>query len=440
MPLTLKPLRLPVSRNRAPVDPLRLLIPVIYFSFGFFLQFNVMTSTFGLPFMRLSDALLFLFIAGLFVAVGMRKTVQYGLLYFTLLFAIVGTTLMFKAGVGEGDVYPTLIFFGTSVFAFYFAYLAEDETLLLWFATGTLLGLIPSLAVLFLQASGYGPSLTSIGLGVPIDQSSSLLQEVTKAKPGGIWTAGNEAGHVYSVATASALYLALRLRHPLIFVAAYCFLAASFSVTLNRSGLIAPTIGLIYCYMRIGSISLYAKTIAFLLVAAAFLASSVDMPGLDMLSDTFQARFLEDTHTDQNIAERIVSNLQGVRVAFQFPFGIGYQERISMMALLTINGVISIHNGFLSLAYQSGLLSSFFYIISCVYLFTQRRSISSFYPIMVAFTASSMMFEELSINQFFIFSVSLTIAAAWLHYSKATEVTRQSQLALRPFALRNREK
>ena len=54
-----------------------------------------------------------------------------------------------------------------------------------------------------------------------------------KTKWGGLWDHGNEAGHVYGVATASALYLALKFRKPTIYLAVYALLVATFSVTLE---------------------------------------------------------------------------------------------------------------------------------------------------------------------------------------------------------------
>jgi hypothetical protein len=240
-----------------------------------------------------------------------------------------------------------------------------------------------------------------------------------RTKLGGLWAAGNEAGHVYAVATASALYLAFRFRRPVIYLVAYGLLVASFTFTLNRAGLIAPTFALIYCYVRLGDFFLYVKTVmaAALIGFILVLAPTASTPTLDVFYEKFQNRFLSDKSVDANANQRFGSNLVGLEIALENPFGMGYQERASLMQRRTDDGVRSVHNGFLSLAYQAGIAVPILYILSGLYLFVQRRSVPSFYVMMFLFTAPSMLFEELSINQFFIFSVAMTIAAAWLDYT-----------------------
>lgn len=429
MPAELKISRPQIRTPRPVFDPSRFIPPCVAFAFAFFLQFDIMTATLGLPFLRITDALMFVFVPCLLLAVGVNRVVRDGLFYFVVLFAVVGASLLLKTAVEEGDRYLTLILLLTSVFTFLFVEVA-NEKVLVWFATGTLLGLIPSLAVLFLQAGG-NTGLANIGLGVPVDMVKVNAALFASVKIGGMWVHGNEAGHVYALAMASALFLALRYRRPLIYIVSYVLLIASFSVTLNRAGLIAPTIALFYCYWRLGSFPLYVQSVLIVAVGVVILVTLPNAPGLDTLQTSIEQRFVDDTHTDNNITERLVSNAAGVQVALEHPFGIGVSERISIMADRTINGVTSIHNGFLSLAYQSSIFVTFFYVLSCIYLFLNRRSVSSFYVIMFLFTATSMMFEELSINQLFIFSVALTISAAWLQYINNRHAAARAQSALR---------
>ena len=403
-------------------DPFRILALCAVFSFGFFLQFNIMTSTFGLPFMRLTDALLFVYTPYFFLLVGIGLTLRYGLPYFIILFAIISATLLLKTSVERGDVYFTLIYVLTGVFCFYFAMIAREDTFLIYFAAGILLGLIPSLIVLLLQASGR-TSLPMIGLGVPADQYDLNSAILAKVKPGGLWSHGNEAGHVYALATGAALYLALRFRRPSIYVAGYGLLLASFTVTLNRAGLIAPTIALIYCYVRLGDLYLYVKTAVIGIIVVLILAMGVAASGVDVFSDAIQKRFFADYNASENVADRLQSNVAGLEVTLEHPFGIGYHER-----RLLVND--SLHNGFLSLADQSGIAISLWYILSGIYLIIRRRHMHSFYIIMFLFTATSMLFEELSINQFFIFSVALTIAAGWVDYAKQLNWNRPRRMTL----------
>jgi hypothetical protein len=397
-------------------NPLRTLALWSVLSFGFFLQFDIMTATYGLRFQRATDGLMFLYTPFLFLLVGIGPTLRYGVPYFVILFGLVFATLLLKAGVEQGDMYLTLIYLLTGVYCFYFAMLARDETFLVYFAIGTVLGLLPSLLVLFLQGQG-NMTLANMGLGVPLDYLPLRAARLSRVKLGGMWTHGNEAGHVYAIATASALYLSLKFKRPIIYITSYCLLIASFTFTLNRSGLIAPTLGLIYCYIRLGNLSLYIKTAAVVASAALILAIMTSTSGLDSFYDAIQKRFVSDEYANTNIAERLGSNLAGADIALEHPFGIGAEERITLMLHQTTNGIESVHNGFLSLAYQSGVGLSMLYILSGIYLLARRRSVQSAYIIMFLFTATSMFFEELSINQCFIFSVALTIAAAWLNYS-----------------------
>jgi hypothetical protein len=220
----------------------------------------------------------------------------------------------------------------------------------------------------------------------------------------------------------------------LIYLGFYGLLVATFAVTLNRSGLIAPTIALIFLYKRLGSFSLYVQSAILAAVGLTILFSLPNAPGLDILSDSLQSRFVEDSHTDQNIFERVMSNIQGVEIAFEHPFGIGYNTRIAEMGQKTTTGIFSVHNGILSLSYQSGLAVSVLYVVACIYLFINRRTVSLFYLVTTAFTVTSMCFEEVNINPFFIFSVALTTVAAWLHFSKSRLLkATQRTPVLRPF-------
>lgn len=415
MPITLK---LPPSppRSAKTVDLYRGLAPLAALGFGFFLQFNVMTSTFGLPIMRLTDGLLFAFLPCLFFMVGIAGTIRNGLVYFVVLFAIVLTSLLFKTQTGPGDIYFTLIYLLTAIFAFYFVLIAtENDAVIVSFCIGTVCGLIPSLIVLFMQAGG-DTSLANVGLGVRTEDLPDRATLLGTIKLGGMWVHGNEAGHVYAIAAAPALYLAMRFRRPIIYIATYVALVASFAVTLNRAGLIGPTFGLIYCYARLGDYFLYVKSAIAGSAVLCVLLMATNIASLDTFYDSFQSRFVEDNQTNTNLEERLTSNAAGLEIAFENPFGIGTEERITQMVDKTSSHIFSIHNGFLSMSFQSSIFVSLAYIVSCIYLWRRRRDVSPFYIMTFLFTVTSMFFEELSINQAFIFSVALTIAAAWVHF------------------------
>lgn len=413
----------------------------VAFSAGFFFEFNVMTAAFGGPFLRLTDALLFLFIPCLFLSVGLANTVRLGLFYFVALFLLVAGTLLFKTAVQQGDMYLTLVLLATAVFAFYFAYLAlRDEKFIIWFAIGTCLGLIPSIGVLLLQAAGGSKeALAAIGLGVPAEYLPTRTATLGTVKLGGLWAVGNEAGHIYAIGTASALYLALRFRRPFIYIIAYALLVTSFVFTLNRAGLFAPSAGLVYIYYRLGNYFLYVKTAILAICVGAVLLSYSNLSGLDSFTDTIETRFFTDDYAATNTAQRFDSTGAGIEIALENPFGIGYDERVDQVLHRTTDAEESVHNAFLSLSFQSGIFVTLLYMLSGIYLLVQRKTVQPFFIVMFLFTATSMMFEEINLNPFVLFSVTVTIAAAWLHYSTRARRPVPARAVPRPFKLANRQ-
>src|SRR5258707_887488 len=81
--------------------------------------------------------------------------------------------------------------------------------------------------------------------------------------------------------------------------------------------------------------------------------------------------FLADQYASSNLSVRLESILAGLELAIENPFGIGYTERTTLMAHRTIGGVESVHNGFLSLAAQSGIAVPILFILSGLYLLVQ---------------------------------------------------------------------
>ncbi len=210
------------------------------FLLGAGLQFNVLTSSFGLPFQRLSDLLPFLLIPLL----GLRRAVIAEALRSAAplagILALVGISMVLKAHKQAGDVYLTLVLLLYTVQAFILLVLFEDTRVEDAFCAGLLAGMLGSLAVLLLSSSGL--PLERFGLAVPYDAFDDELKLFVEDKLGGLWTSGNETGHVFALAGVAALILSLRYRLKVIYVLYFVALLASFPLTNNRAGLFMPLI------------------------------------------------------------------------------------------------------------------------------------------------------------------------------------------------------
>lgn len=391
----------------------RALVRLSVLVFGVALQLNVVTATFGLPFLRLSDGLLFVFLPYLALIGGLRVTVRYGLPFLAILLLVTITTIAFKTEPASGDVYMVLIFLLSAAYAFYFVVLARDEGVIVCFALGTLAGFVGSVAVLFLQVSGV-PLLDRVGLGVNADLLQSGAAMIAQAKPGGLWSSGNEAGHVYALAAASALHLSLRWRSVLVYLGYFVLMVVSVSATLNRGGIFAPVALLVVCYRRLADLRLVIGTVVALVLGVA-LAGALEPKLLDQFGDAMEQRFLNDSHAAANVDERWETIRAGLGIALANPFGIGFDERSFRMRTETPEGRNSTpHNALITFAFQNGLIVPLVFVAACAYMAARWRRTHPFLLYLIACAVPSMLFEELSINQNFVFVVALVIASAWV--------------------------
>ncbi len=211
---------------------------VAVFLLGAALNFNVLTSTFGLPFQRLSDLLPFLLIPWL----GLRRAVVAEAVRqaapLSGILALIAASLVLKAHKQAGDVYLTLVLLLYVVQAFILLVMFRDRRVEDAFCVGLLAGMLASLAALLLAASGT--QLDRFGLAVPTDGLDEELKLFVQDKQGGLWASGNETGHVFALAGAAALLLSLRYHLKIIYLAYVAALLASFPFTNNRAGLFMP--------------------------------------------------------------------------------------------------------------------------------------------------------------------------------------------------------
>lgn len=375
--------------------------------FGVVLQFNPISATWGLPFLRLSDAFVFLTMIVLVLAVRRLEVLTLGVVA-TALAVVVLASLIFKTASQEGDSYLTLMLFASLMLALCMQAIERDlDRLATWLCIGVLIGMAASLVVLVLRASGI--DLTSSGLGTP--QAGVVRYDLALDKPGGIWVHGNEAGHVYAIAGAFALYLSLKKNSPIIYAFYYAMFLLSFAITLNRGGLIAPTAGLVVAFSIAGRTDFLTRVALGLLGTVGLLAAITQLPALEGLRAAFIRRFESDSYADHNLSQRFETLFAGLQVALKHPFGIGYDERIREMAYQSGVQSGSSHNGIISLAFQAGLAFAGLYAAAVVFVLARIGTFRSLPFLVTAFSIPSLFFEELTLNPNFQFAIGVTISA-----------------------------
>jgi uncharacterized membrane protein len=387
------------------------------FVLGFALQFNVLTSSFGLPFQRLSDLLPFLLIPWL----GLRRAVIDEVLHNAAPIAgvmiLIGAALVLKAHKQAGDVYLTLVLLLYFVQAVILLVHFRDRGMEHTFCWGLLAGLGGSLVVLLLATSGL--QLDRLGLGVPTDGLDDDLKAFAEDKLGGLWASGNETGHVFALGGAAALLLSLRYRAKAIYLVYFAALLASFPLTNNRSGLFMPLF--ILAFMLRGSIKLrfvlpVLAALGVLLVAFSFTG---ELPLPEKLAQAIEKRFAEDGNVSGNADERFVSGLTALQLVVEYPFGVGEIMRRDELRALT--GLVTPHNGFVSLALQNGVAVTLVLLVGVLKVLAVPSRVGRFVTYSTLFMVPSMMFEELSVNQYFLFFMAVVMAALVVRSPDRTE-------------------
>ncbi|MBP1183106.1 hypothetical protein [Methylobacterium sp. PvR107] len=377
------------------------------FLLGLALQFNVLTSSFGLPFQRLSDLLPFLLIPWLglrraVIAEALRNVAPIGAIV-----VLLGASIVLKAHQQGGDVYLTLVLLLYVVQAFILLVLFRDRRIENAFCIGLLMGMLASLAVLFLASTGA--SLERFGLAVPLDGVDEELKLFFQDKLGGLWISGNETGHVFALGGAAALLLSLRYRLRVIYLVYFAALLASFPLTNNRAGLFMPLFVLAVLMRRNLRPSLVLAVLGVLggLLLAWSLTGEIPLPGT--LAQAIERRFTEDTNVAGNADERFLSGITALQLVVEYPFGLGEVARRDELRALT--GLVTPHNAFVSLALQSGIAAALLLIAGLVRILLAPAVSGPLLTYSALFLIPSMMFEELSVNQYFLFFMAFVLAS-----------------------------
>ncbi len=377
------------------------------FLLGVALQLNVLTSSFGLPFQRLSDLLPFLLIPwfGLrraVIAEALRQAVPMGAVGI-----LIALSLVLKAEIQAGDVYLTLVLLLYFVLALILLVMFRDRSLENAFCWGLLAGLGGSLIVLLLSSSGL--PLDRFGLGVPTDGLDEELKLFVEDKQGGLWASGNETGHVFALGGAAALLLSLRTRLNLIYLAYFAALLTSFPLTNNRSGLFMPVLILLVLMRRSIRLQVVLPVLGVLGILLIGFSMTGEIPLPQKLAQSIETRFAGDGNVSGNADERFISGFTALQLVAEYPFGVGETTRREELRALT--GLVTPHNGFISLALQSGIATALLLLAALLRIARAPAAAGPFVAYTALFLVPSMMFEELSVNQYFLFFMAVLLAS-----------------------------
>ena len=394
-------------------------LSIFVFFIGFFIQCNVLTSNLGLRFLNITDMLVLMtlpVIALLYIRCLTPSILLFYLIPLTLLFVL---SAGFADDRGEGEFYTTAMTYFYAVYFLFFAYLLFKENLLELFCWGMFAGFVAVTILLFLDIFIHD-QLASIGLSFKFDEAAvleaaakgemdPLLLRVEKA--GGIWPVGNTAGPAFALAGAAAAYLAERYRRPVLFAVFLFVYLASFTLTLNRSGVFAVLAIGLYFYIRNFSIRMLLSTYFGFALSALVLASVLPFGVFDFAEQAFSKRFLEDSNSSNNVQERLGTLIGGFQVMLNHPLGVGFTARSQELSAISHSGTP--HNGFLATAYASGIGFCFLSAFGLVYAIFRKRKIG-FFTYSAIGVIIGYQFEELNFNPVFMAHVGLALAYAFI--------------------------
>lgn len=396
-----------------------LFLAIFVFSIGFFIQCNVLTSNLGLRFLNITDMLVLMtlpVIALLYIRCLTPSIILLYLVPLTIFFAL---SAVFADERGEGEFYTTAMAYFYAVYFLFFAYMLFKENLLELFCWGIFAGFIAVTILLFLDIVIHD-QLASLGLSFMFDETavlaaaakgelSPLLLRVEKA--GGIWPVGNTAGPAFALAGAAVAYLAERQKRPALFAVFLLVYLASFTLTLNRSGIFAVLAIGVYFYIRNFSIKMLLSTYFGFALSALVIAAILPLGAFDFAEQIFSKRFLEDSNSSNNAQERWDTLTGGFQVMLRHPLGIGFTARYEELSRISRIGTP--HNGFLATAYASGIGFGLLSAFALVYAILRKRKVGFF-----AYSAIAIVivyqFEELNFNPVFMAYMGLVLAYTFI--------------------------
>lgn len=381
---------------------------------GFFLQFNFIPQAFEIPLHRASD-LFMLFGAAMSPFVVLRKSrnpaivVSYTVVLALCLARIVFAPDIFRSPKGF-DVQVPILYLLSGTAAFYYLEKMRADRAIERFGLGLILGAAASLAVMVAQDHG-GFDLVSLGLTPPLATLNTAIVEAIEHRYPGLWGHPNEASHVIAMTGPAVAYFLTKKRRIVLAIMATGIMLGSFYFTLGRGGLMAFTLtallALVLDNLRFSVRRALYATVALGLLAPVIYAGAA--------STLLYKRLAEDRQISSNISERLDTQVIGVKMALEHPFGINHGE--AQTTLGRMMPFTTPHSGFLSLAYAMGTPYLVALLASLAVILWRSRArgpagVDVFMFFLAVQITTSSMFEELAYDPTYTFFVGLLITYA----------------------------
>lgn len=287
-------------------------------------------------------------------------------------------------------------------------YVIQEPRALRLFCYGLVAGLIGSVGLMGLVASGLFPTQTLAEMGLTAGYAAEFGGYVRDTpRSSGLWGHPNEAGHVAVLASSAAAFLYITDRRVIPFIAAVAALLAVFYFTLCRAGFGASALILMIGLL----VPAYRRGFGSGLIAVALIGAFIFVANLDVLG----TRLADDANASDNALERVTSSAVGIWLALENPFGQSIADFSHAMSERT--SVATPHNGFIFAAAIFGIpvFLILFSVISAN-LFVKRRSEEwSFFALLVLQIVVSFFFEQLTGSISYVMMIGLLIGRVFLH-------------------------
>jgi hypothetical protein len=386
-----------------------LLRPVVAFSFGFCVQFNILlggggegaSATGGYGY-RLSDFVCL----GATGLLGFYSLAPRRILPLILYGLIVGA--LFVAPALSPDPRTAILAYHYILYSFaalYIVVILDDNRILETLCWGLIIGLLATVPIFVLQDSAYSSKLIEWGFAPGYAQVLAS-NGVGFLRYPGLSGHPNEAGHVAALSAAAGAYFGIVRRRILPGVLVSAALLAIFYYTRSRGGLIAGGAILIIPFLiSRGRISF----LRFAVMPAVLVTTLIALSQFDFIA----SRFGDDANVTNNLSDRIDTFLSGLQVMLANPFGMPIGEFTSYVAAGS-GGVGSPHNGFILLGGVFGLLLLSTFVVSCVVNLRVRTDEDIFFALLTLQVIISFLFEQLPVSYSYALAICLIGAKAFI--------------------------
>ena len=382
------------------------------FSFGFFIQWNILiggsgegAAAVGGYGFRITDFLSVIGLALLGIhALSPRRVLASAL--FGLIVAVLIVPRILNSSVDPRTLILLEHYALYSFAGLYIAVLLSDSVACDRFCWGLIAGLLATIPIFVLQANEFTSALIDLGL-VPAYYRILQITFAAASRYAGLWGHPNEASHVAALAAAAGAYFTVAYRRllPLIIVAAA--FVVIFWYTQSRGGFLAA--GLTLCISVLVARQKGTKILPPLLPAILLIIGIIFALQIDFIA----SRLVYDPGTATNYEERTASLVAGLNIVLANPFGLPMTEFEALMRSDT-GGIATPHNGFVFFAAVFGVVPFAILIAAFVANLKTKDTTDVFFAFFSLQIGISMLFEEVPLSYCYALSLCMILGRAYL--------------------------